>query len=80
MVELVVVMAIISLLIALSLPAIGRVRLAARRTQCQNNLLNIALGITKFEAAQGRLPASGSCDDLNGVGATYHSWAVSILA
>ena len=54
-------MAVISLLLALALPAIGRVRLAARRTQCQNNLRSIALGLTTFDAAQGRLPASGSC-------------------
>jgi len=80
MVELVVVMAILGLLVALSLPAIGRVRQAARKTQCKNNLRNIALGLTNFEGAQARLPASGYIYDLDGVGAPYHSWAVSILA
>jgi prepilin-type processing-associated H-X9-DG protein len=72
-------MAILTVLVTLTLPAIGRVRLAARRVQCQNNLRNIALGITNFEGAQGRLPASGYMYDLDGVGAAYHSWAVSIL-
>src|SRR5262245_28975859 len=58
-IELIVVMAVISLLLALALPAIGRVRLSARRMQCQNNLRNLALGLTTFDTAQGRLPASG---------------------
>jgi len=79
MAEMVVVMALILLLGALLLPAIGRARQVARTTQCQNNLRNITLGITNFEGAQGRLPASGYIYDLDGVGAPYHSWAVSIL-
>lgn len=79
--ELIVVMAIIALLAALSLPAIGRARLAGKRTECMNNLRNIALALTQFEATQGRLPASGYIyDDGMGFTATYHSWAVSILA
>ena len=77
--ELVVVLAIIGLLAALTLPALGRARVAAKRTECLNNLRNITLAITNFEGAQGRLPASGNYYDLNGVGGEYHSWAVSIL-
>jgi prepilin-type N-terminal cleavage/methylation domain-containing protein/prepilin-type processing-associated H-X9-DG protein len=80
LIELVVVMAIIGLLAALSLPAIGRARVAAKRTECMNNLRNIAIGLTNFEGAQGRLPASGIYDEYNGVGASFHTWSVSILA
>jgi prepilin-type processing-associated H-X9-DG protein len=80
MVELVVVMSIIAVLAALSLPAIGRARMAAKRTECLNNLRNIAFAMTNFDGAQGRLPASGNYyDDGKGFTATYHSWAVSIL-
>jgi len=72
-------MAVISLLVALALPAIGRVRLAARRMQCQSNLRNIALGLTSFDTAQGRLPASGYIYEVHGFVKPHHSWAVSIL-
>lgn len=79
-IELIVVVAMISLLASLMLPAIGRARVAAKRTQCLNNLRNIALAFTQFDVAQGRLPASGYYfDDGKGYTATFHSWAVSIL-
>jgi len=63
LIELLVVIAIIGLLAALSLPAIGRARLAAKRMECMNNLHNIALALTNFDVAQGRLPASGNWYD-----------------
>jgi len=78
-VELIVVMAIIAVLTSLALPAIGRARVAAKRTECMNNLRNIAIGFTNFEIAQRRLPASGVYDVFNGVDSHFYSWSVSIL-
>lgn len=56
LVELLVVIAIIGILVALLLPAIQAAREAARRTQCQNNLKNVALAVLNFESAKKELP------------------------
>lgn len=56
LIELLVVIAIIAVLIALLLPAVQQAREAARRTQCKNNLKQIALGAHVFESAYGHLP------------------------
>jgi prepilin-type N-terminal cleavage/methylation domain-containing protein/prepilin-type processing-associated H-X9-DG protein len=79
MVELVVVMAIISLLLAIGVPAVTRARAASRRAQCLNNMRNISLALTEFEGAHLRLPASGNFADVNDQIDGHHSWAVSIL-
>jgi prepilin-type N-terminal cleavage/methylation domain-containing protein/prepilin-type processing-associated H-X9-DG protein len=56
LVELLVVIAIIGILVALLLPAIQAAREAARRSQCSNNLHNLALAVLNFEQATKHLP------------------------
>jgi prepilin-type N-terminal cleavage/methylation domain-containing protein len=60
LIELLVVIAIIGILMALILPAIGAARESARRTQCMNNVRNIAIAVFNHANTKNRFPNLGT--------------------